>query len=207
MREEITIKQRKVLDKIKKYQQANGFPPTVRELAEMFGHSSTAGIYKILKALQKKGYLNQSGRGKSRGFGVSDAEEQEQERVASLPIVGQVTAGQPQLALELRDGEFFIDSTWIRDRDTFLLRVNGYSMIDADIRPGDLLMVEPNKTFRNGDIIIAMLEDEATVKRFFNEKDRIRLQPENNNMQPIYIKKNDPSLRIVGKVRGLLRKY
>jgi len=111
------------------------------------------------------------------------------------------------LAQEYREGEIELDEAWAGNGDTFILRVHGHSMMDADIQNGDLVVVQKTSTCKNGDIVIALLEDEATVKRFFKEKDRIRLQPENPSMQPIYVPKGDPTFQIIGKVKGLMRKF
>jgi len=203
----LTATQRRVLELFAVYMQEHGFPPTVRELADELGHSSTAGVHKTLKILQAKGYLTQLSRGKSRTLNLADGRRLPGPRARSLPLVGQVQAGAPMLAVEEKESDFYLDSEWLGDRNAFLLRVQGHSMIDAGIVPGDLLVVEPGQDIRNGDIIIALLEEEATVKRYYNEKERIRLQPENQSMQPIYIHRNDPALRILGKVRGLLRKF
>jgi len=207
MNDQLTRKQLQVLNAIKEYQQENGYSPTVRELAEVFGHSSTAGIHKILTVLRQKGYLKKSEKGKSRSLGLVDDAVLPLQRVKSYPILGSVVAGSPELALEDKEGELLLDKEWAGDGNTFLLRVKGHSMVDADIRDGDLLVVQKTETCHNGDIVIALLDDEATVKRFFKEKDRFRLQPENPNMQPIYIQRNDPSFRIIGKVKGLLRRF
>ncbi|MBN1998120.1 transcriptional repressor LexA [candidate division KSB1 bacterium] len=204
--QELTDKQQQVLDAIKEFQGINGFPPTVRELAEYFGQASTAGIHKILKALESKGHLRKGDKGKSRSLGVLD-DDPAAFRARAYPIVGHVQAGPFQLAVEDREGELLLDSDWAGHGETFLLRVRGHSMIDADIRDGDMVLVEKTQQCHNGDIVIALLEDEATVKRFFKEKDRIRLQPENPTMQAIYVPKDDPGFRIIGKVKGLLRKF
>lgn len=202
----LTPKQKKVLQAVEDFQLENGYPPTVRELADIFGQSSTAGIHKILQVLRAKGHLTINAR-KSRSLGIVDQKNIHFPRIKSYPILGKVQAGMPQLAYEEKEGELFLDSDWAGKGATFLLRVQGYSMIDADIRDGDILVVQKTQTCRNGDIVIALLEEEATVKRFYKEKDRIRLQPENQTMQPIYIERNDPSFYIIGLVRGLLRKY
>lgn len=209
MMDSLTPKQRQVLEAIRRFQQEKGYPPTVRELAELLGQSSTAGIHKILMTLQEKGALSRREGGKSRSFHIIGEEPAESGsgRTRSCPIVGQVVAGMPQLALEEREGDLYLDSEWVGKEDIFLLKVRGHSMIDADIRDGDLLAVQLTQTCRNGDIIIALLDEEATVKRFFKEKDRVRLQPENQTMQPIYVPVDDPGFRIIGKVKGLLRRY
>ena len=202
----LTPKQTKVLQAVRDFQAKNGFPPTVRELAEMFGQSSTAGIHKILQILREKGHLIKDGR-KSRSLGIVDQGELNSDRVRSLPILGQVQAGMPQLAYEDNEGDMFIDSEWAGHSESFMLRVRGHSMIDADIRDGDILVVQRTQTCRNGDIVIALLDDEATVKRFYKEHDRIRLQPENQNMQPIYVERDYVNFHIIGIVSGLLRKF
>ncbi|MBN1541821.1 transcriptional repressor LexA [candidate division KSB1 bacterium] len=205
--ERLTARQQKVYDLFVDYAQVHGFPPTVRELADEVGLSSTAGVHKILKILQAKGYLTQLSRGKSRSLGLAQDRLTAGARAKALPLVGEVRAGEPVLAVEEKEGDFFIDSDWVGNKNTYLLRVQGHSMVDAGIYPGDLLVVEPGVNIRNGEIIIALLEDEATVKRIYREKERIRLQPENQTMQPIYVNRDDPTLRIIGKVRGLLRKF
>lgn len=205
---ELTEKQEQVLEAIQTYQQEYGYSPTVRELADHFGQSSSAGIHKILVALEEKGYLKKGQKGQSRSLQVVCVEQQAAEnRVRSFPIVGQVEAGMPQLAYEDKEGELYLDTDWAGGDDTFLLRVHGHSMVDADINDGDILVVEKSHSAHNGEIVIALLDDEATVKRFYKERDRFRLQPENPTMQPIYVNKDDESFQIIGKVRGLLRKY
>ncbi len=210
MKDELTSKQKQVLEAIRTYQAENGYPPTVRELAEMFGQASTAGIHKILLLLQQKGVLRKGEGGKSRSLNVvddRDAKAAAEGRARSFPILGKVVAGMPELAVEEREGDLYLDSDWVGKEDIFLLRVRGHSMVDANIYENDLLIVQMTQSCHNGDIIIAMLDDEATVKRFFSERDRIRLQPENPTMQPIYVNKHDPSFRIIGRVKGLLRRY
>ena len=207
MMQGLTPKQQKVLLAIGEFQRAQGFPPTVRELAMHFNQSSSAGIHKILKILEEKGYIRKGGDRKSRSLGLVDEHLFTPDRAQLYPIIGHVQAGSPQLAFEEKEGEIVLDSEWAGVDDTFLLRVKGHSMIDADIRDGDMLVVQKTESCRNGDIVIALLEDEATVKRFFKEKDRIRLQPENPAMQAIYIHRDDASFHIVGKVKGLLRKF
>jgi repressor LexA len=209
MIDSLTPKQHQVLEAIRRFQKEKGYPPTVRELAGLFGQVSSAGIHKILMTLQEKGVLSPREGGKSRSYHIIGEEPGEgySNRARSCPIVGEVVAGMPQLALEEREGDLYLDSEWVGKEDIFLLKVRGHSMVDADIREGDLLAVQMTQTCRNGDIIIALLDDEATVKRFYKEKDRVRLQPENQTMQPIYVPIDDPGFRIIGKVKGLLRRY
>jgi repressor LexA len=203
----LTPKQEKVLEAIGEFQRTYGYPPTVRELAALFNQSSSAGIHKLLKVLEEKGHLRRGSDRKSRSIGLVDAPPAVHERAKLYPVIGHVRAGAPQLALEEKEGDMYLDSEWAGTDETFLLRVQGHSMVDADIRDGDMLIVQKTEECRNGDIVIALLDDEATVKRFFKEKERIRLQPENPAMQAIYIQRDDPTFRIIGKVKGLLRKY
>ena len=208
---DLTVKQAKVLEAVQNYQDEYGYSPTVRELADVFGQSSTAGIHKILKVLREKGYLTKAD-GKSRSLnlvntGPACPPAGASGGAKSYPILGQVQAGMPQLAYEDKEGEMVLDEEWAGDDDTFLLRVKGQSMIDADIRDGDIIVVKKTQSCHNGDIVIALLDDEATVKRFYREHDRIRLQPENPTMQPIYIERDHPNFSVIGLVRGLLRKY
>lgn len=203
----LTEKQELVLEAIQTYQNEYGYSPTVRELADHFGQSSSAGIHKILVVLEDKGYLKKGQKGQSRSLQVVGAESVMDNRVKPYPIVGQVEAGMPQLAVEEKEGELYLDTEWAGGDNTFLLRVHGHSMIDADINDGDILVVEKSETAHNGEIVIALLEEEATVKRFYKENNRFRLQPENPTMQPIYIDRKDTTFKIIGKVRGLLRKY
>ena len=205
--ENLTSKQQRVLTAIGDFQRTYGYSPTVRELASIFNQSSSAGIHKILKVLEEKGHIRKGAGHKSRSLGLVEAPPPVRERARLYPIVGHVVAGSPQLAVEEKEGDIYLDSEWAGVDETFLLRVQGHSMIDADIRDGDMLVVQKTESCRNGDIVIALLEDEATVKRFFREKDRIRLQPENPAMQAIYINRDDPAFHIVGKVKGLLRKF
>ncbi len=206
MHDDLTSKQEKVLNAVRDFQVQYGYPPTVRELAEIFGQSSTGGIHKILQVLRQKGHLRKDDR-KSRSLGIVDQPDLTSDRIKSYPILGAVQAGMPQLAYEEKEGDLYLDTEWAGNSDTFLLRVKGQSMIDADIRDGDILVVHKTQSCRNGDIIIALLDDEATVKRFFKEVDRVRLQPENQTMQPIYVEQDYPNFHIIGLVRGLLRKY
>ncbi|OGB99357.1 repressor LexA [candidate division KSB1 bacterium RBG_16_48_16] len=202
----VTEKQGRVLEAIRQFQAKYGYPPTVRELADIFGHTSAAGIHKILTVLKDKGYISKAEKNKSRSLCLVNEADNSGGRAKAYPIVGSVVAGLPELAHEEKEGELILDAEWAGDGDTFILRVKGHSMVDADIHHGDMLLVEKTQSCHNGEIVIALLDDEATVKRFFKERDRIRLQPENPAMHPIYVDKDDPNFRILGRVKGLLRK-
>jgi repressor LexA len=154
---------------------------------------------KHLVALEKKGYLRRQ-EGSSRGISLCN-----QAQAASLPILGQVRAGALHPAIEDIEGHFAIDQSQLRGGGTFFLRVKGDSMIHAHIKEGDLALVRPQPHAANRDIVVAMVEGEATLKRFYREGDQIRLQPENPNYSPIIIREGDGELSIVGKVVGIYR--
>lgn len=206
MKKELTEKQADVLKQIETFVHNKGYSPTVREIAEITGSLSIAGVHKIINVLIEKGFLRKREKGKSRTLELVGINLQTG-TARRYPIVGLVQAGLPNLAFEYLEGGIELDETWVGKGDVFILRVKGHSMIDADIRDGDLVLVEKTSSCQNGDIVIALLDEEATVKRFYRERNRVRLQPENPNMQPIYVQKNDPNFRIIGKVKGLMRKF
>jgi repressor LexA len=157
---------------------------------------------KHLKALEKKGFLSRR-EGSSRGIVLAPPASQ----AASLPIVGVVRAGLPQPPVEDIEGFFSIDLSQTKDEGTFFLRVKGDSMIEAGILEGDLALVRPQTTAENKDIVVAMVNGEATLKRFYREKGNIRLQPENRNMEPIILRQGKDEISILGRVTGLYRKF
>ena len=203
---ELTQRQNELLDRVKDFLAQYGYPPTVRELADLSGQTSTAGVHKILHVLERKGFLRRE-KGKSRSLELLVSDTGKRGKTRSLPVLGQIAAGAPDLAVEQFDDKIELDEDWLGQTDSFILRVKGHSMIDADIRDGDMIVVEQKSTCMNGEIVIALLDGEATVKRFFKEKNRIRLQPENPTMQPIYVDMDDPDFCVIGKVSALLRKY
>ncbi|MBK5273768.1 MAG: repressor LexA [Desulfuromonadales bacterium] len=198
--QQLTDRQQQVLDIINDFISRAGCPPTLREIAERLGVNGTLGIMKHLKALEKKGYLNRR-EGSSRGIVMPAPASQS----ASLPIVGVVRAGQPQPPVEDIEGFFSIDLSQTKGGGTFFLRVKGDSMIDAHIQEGDLALVRPQVTADNGEIVVAMIDGEATLKRFYRERDKIRLQPENPDMEPIIIHPGKTEVSIIGKVVGIYR--
>lgn len=202
----ITPRQKEVLDFIVDYLERNGYPPTLREIGRHLGVNGTLGVMKHLDALERKGFIRKSP-GNSRGITISD-------RGAALgghgggvpvPIVGTVRAGALQPAIEEIEGYFTIDRVRLPDDGAFFLRVKGDSMINAAIRDGDLALVRPQPVAANRDIVVAMIDGEATLKRFYQERGRIRLQPENPNMEPIIIRPGDGEVTIIGKVVGIYR--
>jgi repressor LexA len=200
--QQLTDRQQQVLNFITTYINLNGCPPSLREIARELGVNGTLGIMKHLKALEKKGFLNRR-EGSSRGIILPPPTSQ----ATSLPIVGVVRAGQPKPPVEDIEGFFSIDQTQAKSDGSFFLRVKGDSMIDAHIQEGDLALIRPQETAENGDIVVAMVNGEATLKRFFREKGKIRLQPENSAMKPIILRPGKDDVSIIGKVTGLYRRF
>lgn len=184
-----------------------GYPPSVREIGEAVGLASSSTVHGHLERLQAKGYLRRDPT-KPRAIELL---ENEPERVHTIlpiqtavlaPIIGKVTAGQPITAIENIEDYFPLPKSMVRDEDVFLLTVQGESMIEAGIHDGDYVIVRKQEVARNGDIVVAMTEDdEATVKRFYRERDHIRLQPENASMEPMLYS----NVSILGKVIGVFR--
>ncbi|MFZ4856840.1 MAG: transcriptional repressor LexA [Desulfuromonadaceae bacterium] len=196
---ELTQRQRQVLQFITMFGDSNGYPPSQREIAGHLNVSGTLPVMKHLDALERKGYLKRENVNRGITLKVPGS------RHMSLPIVGTVRAGQLSTAIEDVQGYFSVDQMAVKGADCFFLRVSGDSMITAGILDGDLALVRPQLTADNKDIVVAMLEGEATVKRFYREHDHIRLQPENPAMSPILIYPEDGEVTIVGKVIGIYR--
>jgi len=202
MRNELTARQKELFDFLKEFFREKGFPPTLREIASHFGLKGPRGPQKTLNILERKGYIRKIP-GESRaieilGFSSSN--------IISVPIVGRVRAGEPILAIENIEGYFNLDRSFASSKDVFLLRVQGDSMIDAHIQDGDFALVKPQSNAENGEIVVALIEDEATIKRIFAKRDLIRLEPANPDMEPIVIKKGEKKVSLVGKVVGIFRK-
>jgi repressor LexA len=191
----LTERQRRVFDFLVEFLQEKGYPPTLSEIAVELG-LSRVGVMKHLITLERKGYIRRSRRAR-------DIELIGLPRSMGVPVLGRVPAGEPLLAVENIEGMMAVDSTIARGENLFLLKVKGDSMVDAGILDGDFVLVRPQSTAEGGEIVVALIEDEATVKRFFKEPDGIRLQPENSTLSPIIVR--DENVRIVGKVIGLFR--
>lgn len=201
----LSVRQQQILQVIEESVRRQGYPPTVREIGEAVGLCSPASVQGHLAALERKGFIRR-GSAKRRALElVRSSEALEVPAVGHprvVPLVGRVAAGQPTLAFETSDDVIEIPD-FLGDADgCFALKVTGTSMIKAGILDGDVVIVKRQETANDGDIVVAMLEDDATLKRFFREADQVRLQPENDSMQPIYTR--DP--RIVGRVTGVLRR-
>jgi repressor LexA len=197
--EELTPRQRQVLDFIASHLDEQGYPPTLREISAEIGTAGTVSALHHLETLERKGYLRRE-TGSSRGIVLV---RERQPAPVPVPIVGIVRAGLPALAFEEIEGYRSIEEEQLRG-GTFFLRVRGDSMIDDAIVEGDLALVRPQATADNGDIVVAMTDGEATLKRFYRERDHIRLQPRNPDMAPIIIPAGDEVV-IIGKVVKIIR--
>ncbi|HEU5298446.1 MAG TPA: transcriptional repressor LexA [bacterium] len=184
----LTRRQKEILTFIQRYSDAHGYPPSVREIGQALGLTSSSTVHSHLTALEKKGYLRRDP-SKPRALEIlKDEREVPSKKVFPLPIVGTVTAGLPILAQQNIEDYFPLPQEFVRSEDCFILRVRGDSMIDAGILDGDMLVVRRQPTANNRDIVVARVEDEATVKRFFKEDGRVRLQPENARMEATYVR-------------------
>jgi repressor LexA len=202
---DLTDRQREILDFIKAEMRRKGYPPTVRDIGQAVGLSSSSTVHSHLSALEAKGLIKRDP-SKPRALEVLGHERESaltaMAGVRELPVLGAVAAGVPMLAEENIEGMIPLPTEVVREDSTFVLRVKGDSMIGAGIFDGDFVVVRQQPTAENGDIVVALLEDEATVKRFFRESDRIRLQPENESMEPIYVR----DVTILGKVVAVFRR-
>ena len=198
----ISAKQQQILDYIKEEILKKGYPPTVREICEKVGLSSTSSVHSHLNTLEENGYIKRDS-SKTRAIEIVDDDEFAIQRreISNIPIVGRVAAGEPLLAVENIENYFAIPTEFLPNMDTFILKVHGDSMINVGFFEGDYLIVEKTESANNGDIVVALLEDSVTVKRFYKEADHIRLQPENDDYEPIICQ----DCQIVGKVYSLYR--
>jgi repressor LexA len=206
---DLSERQQQILEVIKGAVSRDGYPPTVREIGDAVGLSSPASVHTQLAALEAKGYIRR-GSAKRRALEVIGGVGDPGAAIDAaptlprhhLPLLGRVAAGEPLLAEQNVEDLVDVPDYLSGDVDSFVLRVKGSSMIGAGILDGDLVVVRCQESAENGDVVVALLDDEATLKRFFREKDHVRLQPENPAMQPILVR--DP--RIVGKVTGVMRR-
>lgn len=200
----ISKKQSEILEYIKNEILNRGFPPSVREICEAVELKSTSSVHSHLETLEKNGYIRRDPT-KPRAIEIVDDNFNLVRReTVNVPIIGKVAAGQPLLAVENVEGYFPIPSEYMPNNKTFMLVVQGDSMINAGIFNGDYVIVEQQPTAQNGEKVVALVDDSATVKTFYKEKDYIRLQPENDNMEPIYVGA-DQYFQILGKVIGVFR--
>ena len=207
-------REKAILKFIEKEVIANGYPPSVREIGKAVGLKSTATVHGYIAKLEEKGYIKkeqQKGRTLKllKGGAVNKNQETIEEKttysgkeLVDVPVIGKITAGEPILAFENVTDTFPIPVDFVGNSESFMLVVRGESMIEAGILSGDFILVRKQNNAENGEIVVALIEDEATVKTFYKEKDHIRLQPENSTMDPIIV----PTCEILGKVIGVFRK-
>lgn len=199
----ITDKQREILEYMKEQILSKGYPPSVREICTAVHLKSTSSVHSHLETLEKNGYIRRDPT-KPRAIEIVDDTFQLTRReLVNVPILGKVAAGQPLLADNNINGYFPIPPEYVHNAQTFMLTVRGESMINAGIFDGDLILVEQTSVARNGDIVVALIDDSATVKTFYKEEHYIRLQPENDTMDPIIVQ----DCMIMGKVIGLYRQF
>lgn len=199
----ITDKQQEILEYMKEQILSKGYPPSVREICSAVHLKSTSSVHSHLETLEKNGYIRRDPT-KPRAIEiVDDTFNLTRRELVNVPILGSVAAGQPLLANDNINGYFPLPPEYVNNSQTFMLIVKGESMINAGIFDGDLVLVEQTPVARNGEIIVALIEDSATVKTFYKENDHIRLQPENDSMDPILVK----DCMIIGRVIGLYRRF
>jgi len=205
----LSKRQAEILDYIVRQIANKGYPPSVREIGEAVGLQSSSTVHNHLTQLEQKGYIRRDPT-KPRAIMILKAndemdafyeEEKPFDEMINVPLIGTVAAGTPILASQNVEDTITFPMHLVRDNNAFMLRVKGDSMINAGIFDGDILIVTPQKVANNGDIVVAVIGEEATVKTFYREKDRIRLQPENDTMAPIYV----TEVELAGKVTGLFR--
>ena len=199
----ISDKQREILEYIKTEILNKGYPPTVRDICEAVKLKSTSSVHSHLETLEKNGYIRRDPT-KPRAIEIVDDNFNLTRReVVNVPMIGRVAAGQPILAVENIDSYFPIPAEFMPNAESFMLRVQGESMINAGIFDGDSILVEKCESARNGEMVVALVDDSATVKTFYKEDGHIRLQPENDSMDPIIV----PDCKILGKVFGVFRLF
>ena len=208
---ELTTRQNQVLSLIRQHVFSQGAPPTIRELKEGLKLKSLRGVTVHLDALVKKGFIERSRQ--ARGIRVldgwvKDSSEAIAEGPIFLPVVGRIAAGQPILAEQHIEERLAVDPRWVPSPGCFAVRVHGDSMINAGINDGDYVVVRPQPTSENGEIVAVLIEGEATVKRFYQERGgRIRLQSENPAIEPMFVHPKNQTVQILGKVVGLFRRF
>ncbi|MQY69711.1 MAG: repressor LexA [Firmicutes bacterium] len=198
MKSSLTERQRKILQFLKRYVSRRGYPPTLREIAQNFRIKWTQGIEKHLRALEKKGYIKRSS-------GARSIEIMEFSQGRSIPVVGTIAGGKPILAEENIEKTFALSKDLLSGKDNYFLKVQGDSMSKAGILDGDYVLVRPQSMAEKGEIVAASIGDEATVKYFFPEKNRVVLKPANSDFKPLVLNEGSDDFRILGKVTLVLR--
>lgn len=198
---DLTPRQRETLEWIRDFIAEHNMPPTVREIGRAFGIKSSS-VFELLKTLQRKGYLRRGDMGarslilESQGAGTKCESEE-------VPVIGRIAAGQPIEAIETDYGTVTVNKDLLKGRKAYALKVKGNSMVEEGILDGDYVVIRQQNTADNGDIVVALIDGEATLKRFYREGRRIRLEPANRELAPIYVKRGD--FKIQGKMVGVMR--
>lgn len=202
MFEELTFRQKEILNFISQAIQEKGYPPTLREIGKKFKIASTNGVHTILEAIERKGYIKRHPH-LSRGI---EMVQNIKANFTLVPVVGRIAAGLPILAVENIETHLAVDKTFLPSGEIFSLKVVGDSMKDAGILDGDYVLARRQETAEKGDIVVAVIGEEATVKTYLPLKNMIRLEPANPDFEPIIVDKKAPGFFIAGKVMGLMRK-
>ena len=207
MCKKLTERQRQFYDFIVQHIREDGYPPTIREIMDAFGIASTNGVRTTLFALEKKGYIRRHPM-RSRGIELMDYVERiPAQNVKTIPIIGRVAAGEPVLAVQNIESTLTVDDSFVPSDTVFGLRVHGESMKNAGILDGDYVLARQQDHAEKGDIIVALIGEDATVKRYVPDKGFIQLMPENEHFDPIIVSRHSESFRIAGKVVGLMRRF
>ncbi len=207
MRKKLTARQQEIYDFIAQVIRNNGYPPTIREIMVAFGIASTNGVRTTLTALEKKGYIRRTAM-LSRSIELTDYQDASLSGdVREVPVIGRVAAGEPILATENIERTLAVDSGFVPRGNVFALKVEGDSMRDAGIFDGDFVLARQQESAHQGEIVVAVIGEEATVKRYYREGSQVKLMPENKAYQPIVVGKSSDSFRIAGKIVGLMRSF
>lgn len=210
MEKKLTARQKGILLFIADFLQTKGYPPSVREIGEAIGLRSPSTVHSHLRNLQDAGYIRKNPEQprtieilpKAYSY-LPKSQSQVEEKVVEVPVLGQITAGAPILAYENIQFNLPLPLDFIKGEKNFILHIEGYSMVNAGILPGDLAVIRQQETAEDGDIIVALLDDEVTLKRFYKENGTVRLQPENDSMEPVY----SQDVKILGILTTIIRQY
>lgn len=200
--QELTSRQQEVLDFVCRFRDEHGCPPSLREISEQIGTKGTATAKLHLEALERKGYISRRREG-ARGIALKHSGG----TPVTIPLVGTVRAGQPETAVEEIQGYVSVDPAWLKGDGNFLLKVKGDSMIEAGIFDGDLALIQPCPTAENGQIVVALIDGEATLKRIFVDDTCIRLIPENRHMLPIVLRAGEAEAVVIGRLLKTIRSF
>ena len=209
MRKKLTARQREIYNFIAQAIRDNGYPPTIREIMEGFGIASTNGVRTTLAALEKKGYIRRRPM-LSRGIELTDYFAREHSlsgQIREVPVIGRVAAGEPILAMENVESTLSVDAGFVPSGNIFALKVEGDSMRNAGIFDGDYVLARQQESAQQGEIVVAVIGEEATVKRYYQEGTQIKLMPENDAYEPILVENGGEPFRIAGKIVGLMRRF